>query len=113
MSFRDNLKSELTYQDIQIKELTKKTGISKNTIGNYLTGHNSLPTVDKAVEIAQALNVSVEYLVTGKQPELSQTERLPAKMQKIIDEISELDDVDFNSVLLLLSGMKKRYKQIT
>lgn len=66
MSFKENLKSELEYQGMQLKELSAKCGINKNTLGNYLTGHNSIPAADTAVKIAQALGVSVEYLVTGK-----------------------------------------------
>lgn len=66
MSFRDNLKAELTYQGILVKELSKKTGISKRTLDNYLRENGSLPLVDSAVKIAQALNVSVEYLVNGE-----------------------------------------------
>ena len=65
MSFKENLKSELEYQGLQVKELAAKCGISRNTLANYLTGHNSLPTADKAVKIAAALDVSVEFLVEG------------------------------------------------
>ena len=65
MGFKENLKSELEYQGMLIKELSAKCGISRNTVNNYLTGHNSLPTADTAVKIAQALGVTVEYLVNG------------------------------------------------
>ena len=110
MSFRDNLKSELIYQDVQIKELAEKTGISKNTIENYLTGHNSIPSADKAVEIAQALNVSVEYLITGKTLKVSCVNKFPAKIQKIINDISVLDDIDIDAIIVLLNALKKRYE---
>lgn len=65
MNFRENLKSELTYQGMLVKELSEKTGISKRTLDNYLRENGSLPLVDSAVKIAQALHVSVEYLVNG------------------------------------------------
>ena len=32
MGFRENLKDELKYQDIKVKELADKTGISKRAI---------------------------------------------------------------------------------
>lgn len=35
------------------------------TIDNYLRENTSQPTAENAVKIAQALGVSVEYLVTG------------------------------------------------
>lgn len=65
MSFRDTLKSELIYQGILVKELSLKTGISKRTLDNYLREKSSTPPADIAVKIADALNVSVEYLVNG------------------------------------------------
>jgi len=68
MGFKENLKSELIYKDILVKELASKTGISRHTLDNYLNVREHLPTVDVAVKIAQVLGISVEYLVTGKEP---------------------------------------------
>ena len=65
MKFKETLKDELQYQDITVKELAFKTGINKRTIDNYLRENVSQPTVENAVKIAQALGVTVEYLVTG------------------------------------------------
>ena len=65
MGFRENLKSELTYQDILVKELAEKTGIPKRSLDNYLREKGSIPPADYAVLIAKALNTTVEYLVTG------------------------------------------------
>ena len=68
MGFKENLKSELAYKDMLVKELAQKTGISRHTLDNYLNVREHLPTIDVAVKIAHALDVSVEYLVTGKEP---------------------------------------------
>jgi transcriptional regulator with XRE-family HTH domain len=65
MGFKENLKSELTYSGMLVKELSAETGIKKHTLDNYLNTHNSLPNAEAAVKIARALGVSVEYLVTG------------------------------------------------
>jgi len=65
MSFKDNLKGELEYKGIQVKELAYKTGIPKQTIDKYLLSNSSMPPADKAVSIAKILEVTVEYLVTG------------------------------------------------
>jgi transcriptional regulator with XRE-family HTH domain len=67
MGFKENLKSELAYKDMLVKELAQKAGISRHTLDNYLNVREHLPTIDVAVKIAQALDVSVEYLVTGKE----------------------------------------------
>lgn len=65
-SFRENLRDELDFQGLTVKELSAKTGIIKGSLDNYLGVRASIPPADVAVKIAQALNVTVEYLVTGK-----------------------------------------------
>lgn len=68
MSFRENLRDELNYKDVRIKELSEKTKISIGTINHYLAEKSTEPTAENAVKIARALGVTVEYLVTGKNP---------------------------------------------
>lgn len=109
MSFKDNLKVELSYQDIHIKELAKRTGISANTLGNYLTGHNSIPNAESAFKIAQALNVSVEYLVTGKHPKHANLSGHPL-IKEILTLISQFDMIDLQAVHGLVLALKKRYE---
>jgi len=65
MGFKENLKSELMFSGLLVKELSAKTGIKKHTLDNYLNTHNALPNAESAVKIAKVLGVSVEYLVTG------------------------------------------------
>ena len=109
MGFKENLKSELEYQGLQLKELAAKCGVSRNTLGNYLTGHNSLPAADTAVKIARALGVSVEYLVTGEQLTEFRIPPLPAKYRKIFSALSHFDQNDLDAVTLLVTAMQKRY----
>lgn len=98
MSFGDNLHKELEFQDIQIKELSKKTGISKNTLDKYLSGTKSQPNVENAVKIAQALGVTVEYLVLGKtaaKPESKDTlqnsfSRLSSRDREIVSDLVKI-----------------------
>ena len=65
MGFRENLKSELSYSGMLVKELAAQTGLKKHTIDNYLSVRGRMPAADVAVRIARALGVSVEYLITG------------------------------------------------
>jgi transcriptional regulator with XRE-family HTH domain len=67
MSFRKNLRETLEQFDIRQKELAAQAGISLRNLENYLREGSSIPSADKAVRIAQALGVSVEYLVTGSE----------------------------------------------
>ena len=76
MGFKENLKSELSYSGLLVKELAAKSGVNKHSIDNYLNKRGQLPSVDAAVKIAQALNVSVEYLVTGKEKDQVERKKL-------------------------------------
>ncbi|MDR0476214.1 MAG: helix-turn-helix domain-containing protein [Treponema sp.] len=67
-SFRERLKYELAYRGMLVKELAYKTRIKKCTLDKYLSsGSCRMPSADKAVAIAQALKVTTEYLITGKE----------------------------------------------
>ena len=63
--FKQTLRYEMDFQDIRVKELAIRTGISKRTLEGYFSSRGSIPPADVAVKIANDLNVSVEYLVTG------------------------------------------------
>ena len=91
MGFRENLKDELTYQDITVKELSSRTGISKHTIDHYLTKNGSQPQAELAVKIAQALNVTVESLVLGKNFENPKKERDIKELSKKLESLSDRD----------------------
>jgi transcriptional regulator with XRE-family HTH domain len=65
MGFRENLKTELNYKGMLVKELAASSGIKFATLSSYLKGNGYAPSAENAVLIARALGVSVEYLVTG------------------------------------------------
>jgi transcriptional regulator with XRE-family HTH domain len=73
MSFADNLRSELDYQGLIVKQLVAKTGVNFNTLNHYLSGRKSMPPADVAVRIAKALGVTVEYLVSGAESSYEKT----------------------------------------
>ena len=73
--FKQTLRDEMDYKDIRVKELALQTGISQRTLESYLSARGSIPPADVAVKIAKALNVSVEYLVTGKKTGETKTEQ--------------------------------------
>lgn len=97
MNFGENLRRELEFQDMQIKELSIKTGISKNTIDKYLSKNQSSPSVENALKIAYALyalGVTVEYLASEK------------------DEISKRNKMQDSSFLQNFSKLSKTNKTI-
>jgi transcriptional regulator with XRE-family HTH domain len=67
MGFKENLKDELVFLDMRVKELAQLSGVKKQTIDSYLRTNSYVPSAVAAVNIARVLGVSVEYLVTGKE----------------------------------------------
>jgi transcriptional regulator with XRE-family HTH domain len=51
---------------------------------NAYRRHGNLPRADEAQKIAAALETTVEYLVTGKEPDASR------KLRKALEEIRDL-----------------------
>ncbi len=107
MSFRENLKAELTYQDMMVKELAVKTGISRRTLDNYLRDKPASPTVENAVKIAKVLGVTVEQLVTGEKAKNLDSSQ---KTFLIFKESEHLEPTKQQIVLDVISSLKKNLK---
>jgi transcriptional regulator with XRE-family HTH domain len=108
MGFKENLKSELVYSGLLVKELAAKSGVKKHSINNYLNKRGQLPSVEAAVRIAQVLGVSVEYLVTGK--EERQPEKTPqnTEIHTITRYVNQLTKEDRAFVLDFVKWIKSR-----
>lgn len=108
MGFKENLKSELNYTGMMIKELSAITGIKRHTIDNYLNTHNSIPNAEAAVKIAHALGTSVEYLVTGTDHVDEKTQSsFPKDLRALIDIWSRLSKKNRNLSIALLQTLAK------
>lgn len=107
MGFGENLHQELEYQGIQIKELAEKTGISKNTLDKYLSGNKSQPSVENAVKIAQAIGVSVEYLVLSS---AEKNQKLSADDVYLISSYKKLSAPNKNIISDLIRIMLKNQR---
>ena len=66
MAFSDNFRKARKRLHKSQAALSGETGVSVASICKYESGM-MLPTVVTAVELAKALGVTVEYLVTGKE----------------------------------------------
>jgi transcriptional regulator with XRE-family HTH domain len=108
MKFRDNLKAELTYKGMLVKELANVSGVNKRTIDNYLRENGSIPTADAAVSIARVLGVSVEYLITGHDHRANGFSGLAPDIRLILEFLKDLDKKDRCIVLDLVKSLKER-----
>jgi transcriptional regulator with XRE-family HTH domain len=105
-NFRKNLRSELDFQAIRIKELSAKTGIPVASLDCYLGARATMPSADAAVKIARALGVSAEYLVTGKAAAEKPQAVLSREGRMIIQQLGNLSPDQCRAILSLIRAFK-------
>ena len=110
MGFKENLKSELSFQGILVKELSAQTGIKKRTIDNYLREKGNIPSAEIAVKIAEVLNVSVEFLVTGKdrKTSLDNSENYSADVRLLAKKISKMNENEKKPVTVVIDEIERQ-----
>jgi transcriptional regulator with XRE-family HTH domain len=100
------VKLEVERQKTSFEWLYMKTEIPKGTFSSW-KNRNIVPRADAVYRIAGALNVSLEYLLTGN-------DRIgkPSnpKIQGIIETMALFDDIDLQSLYDLVRAMVKRYR---
>jgi transcriptional regulator with XRE-family HTH domain len=112
MGFRENLKSQLQYSDMLVKELAARSGVKKKTLDSYLGTRSYTPSAEAAVSIARALGVSVEYLVTGREGGKDRPlSSLPQDIQNIVRALECLNARDRQAVFALVNSLKNRYQR--
>ena len=106
MSFWRNVEAELEYKNMSRKELAQKARFAVSGMSLGLA-NNSMPSVDVAVRIADVLDVSVEYLVTGTDKKICQ-QSTSRQFFHLINVLSKLSLYDLNTIHLLASRMLER-----
>lgn len=90
MSFWENVDEELKFRGMERKELGAKAGFPESYISKGIARKSS-PSADLALKIATVLNVSVEFLITGKEPQKNLTDsRLSAEIKRLITKLNKL-----------------------
>ncbi|MDR3283659.1 MAG: helix-turn-helix domain-containing protein [Treponema sp.] len=89
-TFRENLRSELEYQGVTVKELSAKTGIPKPTLECYVGKRATTPPADRAVRIAAALGVTVEFLVAGIPAGRGEARPKPVEQGRLFEMVNDL-----------------------
>lgn len=96
-SFAQRLRSEIEYAGLLQKEVAFRAGIKKRALDMYLGVQASMPPADVAVRLAQVLNVTVEYLVTGETHGEKKSQKykgfeldMDCLPEKIVDSLTEM-----------------------
>jgi len=105
--FKTNLRAELDSLDLTVKELSARTGIPKGTLDCYLGVRASIPPADIAARIADALGVTVEYLINGSEVKKQEkTLGYNYNIGSIIKILVDLSEKDLETVLSLSKVLK-------
>lgn len=75
----------------------------ESTITSWST-RGSIPAADTAIRIAQFLGVSVEWLITGEDPD-----NLTPDERQLLDKYRIIDERDKESLLLIAQQLASRY----
>ena len=87
--FADRIREESEYLGLSRKELAYRADIKLRALAMYLGTQGSMPPADVAVRLAKALNVTVEYLVTGEgKTERKAPEPVKSKVEQDLERCS-------------------------
>lgn len=103
MEFGERLTMIRKDKKMSQSELAKKVGIHSNVLGRYERGE-ARPFVEMAAKLAEALDVSLDYLYGNTQLELD------ADMLKRIQEVSKLPSDSKNYILGLIDMALRDFK---
>ena len=88
MDFWERVEEELSFQGKSKKELAILTDIKEQTLHKAFE-RRSAPTAEAAYKIAKALNVSMEFLITGEENKNdSESQRLNPEVKELITKIN-------------------------
>lgn len=85
------------------KDLGKKIGTSGDIIGRYERDIMT-PSIDVIMKIADALDISIDYLV-GKT-----TLELDTNVLKRVEEVSKLDDGEKEKIFMVIDALIRDFK---
>jgi len=107
-SFSKRLRSEIEYIGLSQKEFAAKIGIKKRTLDTYLGIQQSMPPADTAVKIAAALNLSVEYLVTGKEYQQKTDISKYLQFKDLLDDLAVLPEETLEPIKAVVRAFAQR-----
>ena len=113
-TFWENVVKELDYTGKERKALAEEAHFDASNIGKGIK-NNNVPSVETAYRIAQALHVSVEYLMKGTQSpktkeEKEQSDELKKfrKYRKVVDDLDGLDEKDRSILINMIAEFRKK-----
>lgn len=92
-------------KSVKDADIARETGITKSTFTDWKNGR-SMPGTDKLIKIAEFLEVSVEYLKTGKEPEKKEKPPIPSYDKDTMEMIKLFSQLNKEQKSAILSMMR-------
>ena len=112
MGFKENLKEAMYCKNITTADLAMLTNINAGTISSYLKTKGSIPPADKALKIARALDVSIDFLVEGfdvkSDNKIETKKQIPVEIYKLASELSELKKDELDAIKSIVKVFRSR-----
>lgn len=106
MSFWRNVENELQYKNMTRKELAERANFAVSGMSLGIA-RDSVPNADVAVRIAEVLDVSVEYLVTGKEHGISAKQNADI-IRRMTNDLQKLDRYDLATISILIKRVVEK-----
>ncbi len=101
--FWKNVKDCLAYKNMLNKELASNADVNLGTLNNQISA-DKLPDLESAYKIAKVLNVSLEYLLTGKSTNKNEPQ-LPYDDLSLLETYHRLSEHDRKVLKTIMSTM--------
>ena len=106
LCFPEVLKSLIKRDGLRLDDLAAKIGTTKQAISTYTTG-KSAPSYKTLVKIASFFGVSLDYLITGYNPENVKIREELGLDEEAIETLKAAVDGDFGVVWFILNTVLK------
>ena len=107
ISYIDRIKQLKTEKKMTNDQLAELTGIPLGTLSKILAGISDSPKLVNIVAIADALGVSLDYLISGN-PENTNNYTLSQQEIRLVESYRQLDDHGRELIVLVLDKEKER-----
>lgn len=105
--FFERLLGKLEEKNLIRADLCRALGISEGTVRNWEKG--VMPAADTALKIAQYLDVSLEYLITGK--EKGTEKKIKKSDSDFLESFKKLPEPDREEIKALIKMKLQRYER--
>ena len=107
MTFWENVDSELIFIGMERKELGQKAGFPESYISKGIA-RKSCPSAELALKIADALNVSIEKLVTGTDRKASSKDSISPDIRAMITKMNKFSPEEKQVIFDMVDVLAKK-----